>query len=368
MLLPLCGVVLAEVPAGWTDAPVAWGLHPVGWHVGVRYQELVEDVLAGPRASPVFSQVVAEADVHWRLRATWDEGLPLDGEDAERWRDTALAGALLAGTRVVDEAVSRQAEVHVAFSAVDAVLNPSLELARTPAGELRVAHRVGGPAASRVARAEAEEVLDRPGSRGPPRPAVDLGFDWRLREEDDPVGTPVLDYAVFVSTRSVLVDNLRLDLLALAGDWSVTGRVSVYPRVYLVASARSLNAELSPRTPWASRAEPGRWSVGWMWTVPQPAGWTVRFDRSTTLAPTPSVTWTLSLRGEFGAALPGRPVPALGARDDEPAWLPAVPERGPNHLRVWGAPPPASPAPSPGRRPGGTANEGCAAPGSPGRR
>lgn len=326
MLLPLVGGALAGIPPDWLVWPVTAELHPVGWNYGTRYQAVVESTVGSTRSSPAFSAVVATADVHWRLVASSGEGLWLDEGAPADWRDAALAAALLSGSRVVDETVARAPTVDAFYTAFDTVLNPSLHLQRQRDGDFVLVHRAGGRLDHRLDQAESE--IAAPDRRRPP--SVDLGLDWHLRDADDPPRAPFLDYGAFVSLSEMLVSNMRLDVLALAGQWSFTARQRVYPRVYALLTARSANADAENPTGaplrWDERALPRRWSVGLIWNLPTP-GWTLRGERIEALTDG-AVTWQLTARAEFGAFAPGRIHPALGARDPDDAWLPDAPDRG----------------------------------------
>ncbi len=328
MLLPLVGVVLAGVPPNWLAWPVAADLHPVGWNYGVRYQAVLEETVGGRRASAAFSPIVAAADVHWRLVASTGTGIWLDEDAPTVWRDAALSAALVSVSRIADETVARAPTVDAFYTVFDTVLNPSLRLQKQPSGGFVPIHRPGGRLANDLDRAETEIGADRRRL-----PSLAVGFDWRFRDADDPPRTPFLDYGAFLSLSEVLLSSLRVDVLALAGQWRVTARQRVYPGVYLLGTARSADDPDTSGVPrdWLTAAAPSRWTAGVLWNVPPDEDWTVRFERVTTLADG-AVTWQVSLRAEFGAFAPGRVRPALGARDPTDAWLPDVPERDPLRL------------------------------------
>lgn len=355
MLLPLAGAALAGTPPDWLAWPVTADLHPVGWNYGCRYQEVLTETMGGTRASPAFSPVVATADVHWKLVASTGTGLWLDETTPATWRDVALAGAVLSATRIVDETLDRAPTLNAFYTAIDTVVNPSIHVQRERDGDVTVVHRSGGRLRQDVDRAE--EEIARPDRRRPP--SVDLGLDWHLRDQDDPPRTPFLDYGAFLSLSEILVSNLRLEALALAGQWNVTGRQRVYPGVYVLATARSADTSTTPISAWTDRVAPARWSVGVLWNVPRAPDWNLRFERITTLADG-SVTWQVVLRAELGAFAPGRVYPALGARDPYDAWLPDVPERAGLALTSVVASPTRVPTPAP--------SEGSEARRSPDRR
>ena len=341
MLLPLVGAALAGTPPNWLAWPVTADLHPVGWNYGCRYQEVLTETMGGVRASPAFSPIVATADVHWKFVTSTRTGLWLDEGTPAAWRDAALAGVVLTASRLVDETLDRAPTLNAFYTAIDTVVNPSIRVQRQQNGDLTVVHRSGGKARQDVDRAEAE--IARAGARRPP--SIDVGFNWHLRDQEDSPRTPFLDYGAFLSMSEILVSNLRVEALALAGQWSVTGRQRVYPGVSLLGTARSADTT-TPVTRWEDQVVPARWSAGVLWNIPRAPDWTLRFERITTLADG-SVTWQIGLRAELGAFVPGRVYPALGARDPADAWLPDVPERAGLALTSVVASPTRVPTPAP---------------------
>lgn len=343
LLLALAYPTGAAEAVDWADRPVVWGLHPVTEHYGERYQAWLEETMSGPRAPAAFGPVVAEADLHWRLLAATGEGLWLAPEDAAAWRDTALAGTVIAVNRVVDEAVARSPQAQALRTGVDALLTPRVAVSREPGRGIQVSHPTAGRVERRVDLADFESAL--PGRERPP--SVDLGFDWDLRDEEDDPRTPLFAYAPYLAVSSVLQSELRAELRTRTGQWSLTGRRRIAQGAWIVGSVRS-----RPEAP-----EPGSWSVGGMWNPPFADGWSVRVDRIVVLAE--QVRWTLTLRKDAHSPIPGRPGYAPGATLDEVPWQPAVPDRAPLLI---------APLAPPGDLPPKPATSGSGARTSPGRR
>lgn len=330
----------------WADLPAVWGLHPVTVHYGERYQAWVEQSMAGERAPAVFGPVVAEADLHWRLLAATGEGLPLDDTDAALWRDTALAGSLIAVNRVVDETVARSPQVQALRVGLDAILSPRIAVSRAEGEGLTVSHPTAGPRERAAELRDFEAaIVDR---RRPP--TIDAGFDWDLRDEEDDPRTPFLAYAPYLALSSVLRTDLRAELRTRTLQWAITGRHQLMRRTWVVGSVRSV-----PEAP-----DPGSWAVGAMWTPPFAEGWTARLDRTVVLGE--QVRWLLSLRCERRTPIPGRAGHAPGATPGEEPWLPRVPNRDPLLIAPLAPPGDLPPEPRP------TATSASEAPPSPGRR
>lgn len=323
MSLPLW--LAAAEPAGWADVPVAQDLHPVAWDYGARYQALLARSMGGPSASSVFGPVVAEADVHWRLVAATGRGLPMDEGTEELWSAVATTGSLMAVEALVNETFERAPRLHVVFVAADAVVNPSLRVQRKPQG-VTVDHPVGKVRSDVAREAELEDVPHRRAN-----PTFDAGLDWALRDDDAPEEAPPVTWRAYVSTSETLLSQLRLEYGLTDQSWSATGRERVRPRLYLTGTIRSVPREAVAglRAP-DELLEPGRWSAGLLWELPWRTGWTVRLDRTTTLADE-SVTWMVSLRGENHSPIPVRP----SRRHDATPTFPALRDRGPNRVGTW---------------------------------
>lgn len=346
LLLALALRGSAAEPDDWADLPAVWGLHPVTLHYGERYQAWVEESMAGERAPAVFGPVVAEADLHWRLLAATGEGLRLAEDDPALWRDTALAGSLIAVNRVVDETVARSPQAQAFRVGLDAILTPRVAVSRADGKGVVVSH----PTAGRLERTAELRDFEAAIVDGRRPPTVDAGFDWDLRDEEDDPRTPLLAYAPYLALSSVLRTDLRAELRTRTLQWTLTGRHRVARGAWVVGSVRSV----------AEAPDPGSWAVGAMWSLPFADGWTARLDRTVELGE--QVRWLLSVRCERRTPIPGRPGHAPGATPDEEPWLPWVPERGPLVIAPLAPPgdlPPEAPPtptsgsgarPSPGRR------------------
>lgn len=286
----------------WQDArpplPLVTELRPATLDYGERLYTLENAALGGPAASPVFGPTVAQADVYWRFYAATGRGTWLPGDAATLWRDTAVAGSLLALNRLVDETVDRAPQIAAMRTAADLLVNPNLEL-HAPAGQRpRLGHQTGGANQRKLADQELLQGLP-PDHR--PDPKIGVGVDWSTRSSDAPVEAPLIEYGAWFAMSNIGVTNLRADLDLLRGAWAVTAREKLLPGFFLTTSARSADRSLTP----------GVWSVGCTVNFTKLPGWTWRFDRRQSLdgaqgqagieAP---VTWTLSLRAERKTATP----------------------------------------------------------------
>lgn len=328
MALAICLQLGPDAPRPWACEPVAARLHPVGFDYGVRYQELVEARMGGAHGSPALAPTVAEADVHWRLYAATGEGLPMGVETAERWRDTAVSGSLLALSTLVNETFARDEHLTILQTVLDTAINPSIDIARRPSGVV-VEHRVEAPIERRLDRDELEIAL--PERRRQTR--LRAGADWRFREEEDALATPTLEYAAFLSTENLGLSRLRADYSLFDRQWSLAARQEVLPRVYVTGSARSRESK-GGKPPLEGIPELGRVSAGLLWQLPYTNNWNVRLERITTMEAA-EVTWMVTLRGENRTAIPARASHSLGEVAPGGLSLPSVPDRGANTLRPW---------------------------------
>ncbi len=325
-----------RAPRAWRDLPVAWPPHPVGYHYGRRYQELLAALVGGPGASPVFGPVVAEADVHWRLLGATGVGLDLAPEEAERWRDTALAGSLFAMERLADETLERAPTLYGVYIAGDTLLSPSFDVraANADRTEVELVHRAGGVAARRLERAEAELAMGRLGKpRGRPAPSMGAGLDWELRSDDQPETAPLVQYTGWLSATEIGLTSVRLEVAPGPLAWTVSARQILAPRLFAIGTARS-----EPTTPTL-----GRVSGGLMWTPPLPGSCNVRAERILAYEDADE-RWMLTLRCENRTSIPAPLDPPLGDRGLDGLALPWAPDTGRNTLRRW-APTSASEAP-----------------------
>ncbi|MES2639796.1 MAG: hypothetical protein V4850_09945 [Myxococcota bacterium] len=307
----------------WEAVPVGNGLHRVGFHYGRRYQQIVEDTMGGTRASAAFGPVVAQADVHWRLLDATGRGLPLDALSPTAWRDTAVAGSLLAGEKLFDEALERAPVLYGVYLVADTVLSPSFDVRRRNRDEVAVTHRSGGPARRAVERAE-EEVGPLRVVKKAPVPSLGVGVDWELRDVDAPPEAALIRYTAWMNLTEIGLSSVRVEVAPENLAWVVSGREQIRPRLYLIGSARSV--EKAP--------DPGRLSGGVMWLLPWRGSWNLRFERIVSLEE-PDERWMVTLRCENRTDVPAPVSPPLGDRGLGGPVLPWVPERAPNTLTRW---------------------------------
>ncbi|MDP2314407.1 MAG: hypothetical protein Q8P41_16010 [Pseudomonadota bacterium] len=305
----------------WTALPVSDGVHPVGFHYGRRYQEVLAGTMGGPRASAAFGPTVAQADVHWRLLDATGRGLPEGALSATAWRDAAVAGSLLAGEQLFDETVERAPVLYGVYLAADTVLSPSFDV-RPREERVEVRHRSGGPARRAVERAEEELGGPRPGRK--PSPGFGVGLDWNLRDLDAPDDAALVKYTAWMNLTELGLSSLRLELVPTSLAWVVSGREQLRPRVFLIGSARS--AELTP--------DPARVSGGVMWLLPWRGSWNLRVERIVSLQEVDE-RWMITLRCENRTGVPAPLSPALGDRGRGGPGLPWVPEMRPNTVTSW---------------------------------
>jgi len=281
------------LPAAWLPVlvegplpvPIHTELRPVRWDYGERLYALENAAMGGASASPAFGPTVSQADVYWRLYAATGRGCWLETDAATTWRDTALAGSLLAANQLVDETVARAPQIAAIRTAADVVLNPNITIKAPQGRRPEVGHDTTGGNARKLADAAQQEGLQ---GKEKPDPKVAFGISWATRDADQPPEAPLLTYGAWLSTSNLGVTNLRAEGDFLRGEWSLTGRQKIWQTVSFVGTARSAERSF----------EPSSWSGGLMWTVPWTTGWTLRADRKQTFDAVPVVTWTVSLRGE----------------------------------------------------------------------
>lgn len=247
--------------------------------------------MGGPKASVVFGPTVALADVYWRLQAATGRGCWLPDDSAAKWRDTALAGSLLAFNRLVDETVERAPQIDAIRTAADFLVNPNLAVLVPKGRRAKLHHDTGGETQRKVDEQELEQghVNDRK-----PEPKLGFGVDWTTRSPDSPPESPFLEYSAWISATNIGITNVRADMDLLHLTWSVNAREKLVRGFFAVASARSEEKSF----------EPGAWGGGVLWTVPRVSGWSVRADRKQTFDLNPVVTWTITLTGEQRTAVP----------------------------------------------------------------
>ena len=175
----------------WQDPsaplPLTAELRPVVLDYGERLYALENTSMGGPTSSPVFGATVAQADVYWRFAIATGRGTWLPTDAATTWRDTALAGSLLALNRLVDETVERAPQIAALRTAADLLVNPNLEL-RAPAGAMpRVGHQTGG---NNQRKLSDQELLQGLPLDHRPDPKIGVGVDWSTRSPDAPDDAP----------------------------------------------------------------------------------------------------------------------------------------------------------------------------------
>lgn len=313
----------APPPPPWEALPVGATLHPVGFHYGRRFQQVVGDTMGGPKASAAFGPVVAQADVHWRLLEATGRGLPLDALEATEWRDVAVAGSLLAGERLFDEALERAPVLYGVYLVADTVLSPSFDVRRRNRDEVEVTHRSGGPARRAVERAD-EELGPARLARKPPTPTVGVGLDWELRDLDAPSDAALVRYTAWMNLTEIGLSSVRFELAPENLAWVVSGREQLRPRLFLIGSARS-----AAKTP-----DPTRLAGGIMWLLPWRGSWNLRLERIVSLDVLDE-RWMVTLRCENRTDVPAPLSPPLGDRGLDGPFLPWAPERSPNKVTSW---------------------------------
>lgn len=316
-----------EIPAAavpWGEIPFVVAPHPVAFHYGRRYQEVLVDTMGGPRGSPVFGPLVAQADVHWRLVDATGVGLALDADTATRWRDAAIAGSLIAAESVLDETVERAPVLYGVYIAADTLLSPSFDLRETgpEKRDVELVHRSGGPARRAIERAEDE--LGEPGRSRKPTPSLGVGLDWDLRDEEAPETSPLIQYTAWLTTTEIGITSFRAEVAPATLAWVVTGREMLRPKLFAIGTARS--ADLNPT--------PSRLSGGLMWMLPWD-GWSLKAERIVSLEKEDDTRWMLTLRCENRTRVPAPPSPALGDRGRPGPTLPWVPDTRPNRTTRW---------------------------------
>lgn len=311
------------VEPAWGALPVAQGLHPVGYHYGVRFQQILVSTMGGPRASATFGPFVAQADVHWRLLDATGRGLPLEALSPTAWRDAAFAGSLLTGERLFDETVERAPALYSLYLVADTLMSPSVDVRRRNKDQLAVTHRSGGPARRAAERAE-DELGPTRVVRQPPAATVGVGLDWELRAVDAPADSALIRYTAWLNVTEVGLSSVRFEFVPGSLAWVLSARERLRPRVYLIGSARSAE----------ETSELGRLSGGIMWLLPWRGNWNVRFERIVSLD-VAEERWMVTLRCENRTRVPAPLSPPLGDRGLGGPVLPWAPERTPNRLTDW---------------------------------
>lgn len=331
------------LPTAWSPAwtfaalplPVVTELRPAAYDYGARFQALEAAALGGRGASPVFGPTVAAADVYWRLYTETGRGSWLGPDAPATWRDTALAGSLLALNRLVDETVDRAPQIAAIRAAADAVVNPNLEIRTSPHGPPQASHRTGGRNARALQDAELNDGL-----AAPRRPGAAVGLDWTIRDDDAPADAPLLSWGAWMAVDGVAGANVRADLDLVHTAWAVTARERLIGGLSLVAAVRSAPRDVTPAA----------WSTGLALHPPRWRDGTLRLERRQSLDPVATdASWTLTLRVEHRTAAP-RGVAYPGPTAPEPD---APPDRSSlQQTRGSGVPAAAAPPPRAGGRRG----------------
>ncbi len=292
-----------ELPAGWSACLVAADLHPVGWSYVHHYERSLDAVMAGPRASPLFTSVVNEADVHWRLYAATGRGLDLSRGKTQLWTDLALAGSFLAFDRMLTDMTEQSEEASAVRTTLDAFFSPAADITFRPGGKVRVEHPTGGALRRRFDRQADEAGLEDP-AMGRARERADrqtavrirLAAGWSLRDLDADPTEPLLSWAAELSVRNAGISLWRADLDLVTLQWSTIARQELVPRLSVGAGVHSETRKPAPE----------RWSAGLYWT-PLPRA-VVSLQR---FAPFSGASWRvdLSVQVMLGGHLQGEAAP-----------------------------------------------------------
>jgi hypothetical protein len=313
-------------PEDWARCPVARVLHPVAWDYGAQYQRALAAVLAGPHANPVFTEALAEADVHWRLFEATGRGLDLPADRAQAWTDLSLAGSVLAVDVLVGQLVAQSEEAEAVRKVLDLWADPNADFTFGPDGRVRVEHRTGGAAARRMRRAAQDEGFEEEafdnatgpavgdaggdpdadlpaartgrGRRDPAaaerprrgRPVkVHLGVGWTLRPIDAPPSPTPLGWGAEISVQNAGLTLWRADVDLLHLTWNAAARERLIGPLSLGAGVHSADRDPAP----------SRWSCGLYWKPVERA--VVSFQR---LAAFDDPTWRLQLALELRLGAP----------------------------------------------------------------
>jgi len=110
------------------------------------------------------------------------------------------------------------------------------------------------------------------------------------------------------------------------------------PPVYLIGSARSVEAKRPRGDTALTLPEVGRWSAGVLWALPWDQAWNVRAERIE-IPETRDHLWMVTLRGEYRTLIPARLAPRLGDRGKGGLALPEIADTGPTRSPRGGARP-----------------------------
>ncbi len=330
----MIGLSAEAAPMPWYGLPVVADLHPVGAHAGVRYQELLAENLGGRAVSPGWSEVVAEADLYYRLYTISGRGTVISPRRADEWADVAATGALVSIEQLVAEVADRGDHTRAVFVVLQSLAGPGVEI--RGGDDPGVRGGVGGFSARKMR--DPSERRRGPGME-PKDPALQLGLGWRSGDEDESAGAPGLDYSAWMVMESAGEAAARLDYLWIRQSWRMSVRVGLPGPFSWVAGAES-----EPAAP-----DPATLRVGLAMEPARLPGWSIRLEQLRELEPVRAPV-RLTLRFEGASRIPGRPGGTFGVPDDEPPALPSVPDRSALVMERIGVPPVSTPAPARRRR------------------
>jgi hypothetical protein len=275
-------------------APLAVELHEARFLQGKRFKELFAAQTTGPRASVLFRQSVASAEVWYRLQDRTGASVPVSSVRIEEWKDATLLAGGLAAEALIYESLSRSDGLQTGWNLVRFPFSPSLTLARSGEGWRTSVNKERLGPRTRMRQKEAEQGWTEVSGRGP-RVATGYGFAWFEEEMD---GTSVIRVRPEAWFR---VERLAFDLLQVStnpvhGNWSFVARERL-PRGASVSLLLSSQPE---------DATPSRWSAGLALPLPGLRSWRVLARHGRTL-PIPvgrPMNWQSLLLLE--ASTPGR--------------------------------------------------------------
>jgi hypothetical protein len=281
--------------------------------------------MGGPRANILFAPLVSTADLHYRFLIATGRGLDLGEEASQQWTNIALDGALLSLSQLADETTARGEQVGFLYNFLGLVVNPGVNL-KFRNGRLVEGDRAGGALRRRMARAAMEEDEERAPCDWcrPPTSSIGGGFDWNLKDPNDPAKAPLLSYDAWLAFSWRQPSGIQAQVSLGSWAWSLSFRQKMGDNWSLLASLKSPDVEkpLFPPTPL-----PEIGSLGISYQISDEMS--LRLERRTNLQ-NESSTWTISLQAHTPSPIPAQLFPHLGATDPEKGLqLPAVAPREP---------------------------------------
>jgi hypothetical protein len=233
----------------FVDHPIALDLHPVRAEPVRRWVYLLDEHLAGDRASVVFRNEVAMAQAHWAIAVRGGEAPAFTPDQEEELLESLQAAGILAVDDLFRETLGRSQVLATVDQVARALTSPTVTLRQpTNGGRMRLS-LVERADVSERNESQARAALERPVrlDRPPPR-QLRTGSGLVLRELDDDEETPLLDVSAWVSARNVVFDAWRVSALALNRQWSVGVRQAVRPGLDATLSSVSLPDTAQPST------------------------------------------------------------------------------------------------------------------------